>query len=108
MLAPGAGRRQLVKDPVLERLTEQLATGLERSSPAQLVHDADIREEELRRDDDASFGTLGVRRKPASEQGVPEDLEVGLHRVTRHTAVRRDVREVDQIGVRQRGHVEKP
>lgn len=51
------------------------------------------------------LGTLGVRRKPASEQGVPEDIEVGRNRVTRHTAVSRDVREVDQIGVRQRGHL---
>lgn len=56
---------QLVVDPVLEGLSEQLRAAADRRPPGQMVHDPDVGEVELGRPDDTPLGALRVGGKPA-------------------------------------------
>ena len=95
-------RRQLVEDPVLERLAEELRARL-RAAPrrARRVDDADVGEEELRRADHAPLRPLRVGRQEPAEQRVDEDLEVLADGRRRDAALARDRGVVDELGVRR-------
>ena len=72
-----------------------------------MVDDANVGKEKLGSADDPAFRTLPVSWEPATEQGVFEDLEMAFDGVTRNSAVACDGREIYQLGVGKRRHIEK-
>lgn len=100
-------RREFVVNPVLEGMAVGLRPAFQQAPASQTVHDADIREVELRGLDHAALRLLPVGRQPVAEQGVLENPEVGPDGVTGDAAVASDVREVDNSPVAQRGGVEE-
>jgi hypothetical protein len=71
---------QLVMDPVLERLSEQLGAGLDPTAARQYVHDRDVAEVELRGCDRAALRPARPGGEKPPQQRVDEDLEVFANR----------------------------
>ena len=90
---------KLVEHPVLERLSVGIRPSRQPAPPRQAIHDADVRQVELRRTDHPSFRSPAIRWQPLAEEGVLKNLVVRLGRGSAHTAVGADVGEVDQFAV---------
>src|SRR6266542_1626158 len=105
--AVGVVRAELMKNPILESLAIKLRARSQFAAFGQIVHDAYVGEEKFGSGDDPAFRTLRVTREPAAEQGVFKNLKMALDGVTGDTAVARERREIYQLGVGERGDVEK-
>ena len=98
---------EFVEHPILERLAVELAARRQCAALRQPVDDADVREIELGRRDEAALRTLAVGRQPTAEQGVFEDLEVALGGVAGDAAVGGEIGKVDDLAVGQGGGGQK-